>query len=38
MVNADKQTEIDSQGISNEPFSIVGNAKLNGKCGQTNRN
>ena len=33
--NADKQTEIDCQGISNEPFSIVWNAKLNGKCGQT---
>ena len=25
----DKQTEIDNQGISNEPFSIVGNARIN---------
>ena len=25
---------MDCQGISNEPFSIVGKAKLNGKCGQ----
>ena len=28
------KTEIDFQGISNE-ISIVGSAKLNGKCGQT---
>ena len=31
----DKPTEIESRGISNEPFSIVGNARINGKCGQT---
>ena len=31
----DKQYEIDSQGISNKPFSIVGNARMNGKW-QTN--
>ena len=33
--NADKQTEIDPRRISNEPFSVVGNARVNGKCGQT---
>ena len=35
MQKADKQTEIDSQVISNEPFSVIGNTRINGKCGQT---
>jgi hypothetical protein len=31
----DKQTKIYSRGISNEPFSFVGNARINYKVGQT---
>ena len=33
--NSDKQTEIESRGVSNEPFSFVGNARINYKLRQT---
>ena len=31
-IKAKKQTEIVSQGILNEPFSVAGNARINRKC------
>ena len=34
--NSDKQTEIESRGVSNEPFSFVENARINCKLRQTN--